>query len=163
MRGHFPDWPLLGMTQNLLTWRFGQGRKLNRPTTLPKDTSLVKYLSITDRCCAADGLVREMAGPTAQHRAVRQVKNWTNSFELGQNPVEEFPWSHSRVKVSKAASWLLSMFLVHMTSNSHRMNNNQSKNPQRWSDWHTLQMIHNDQLTEVHMYCGKVQGHVQIP
>lgn len=43
------------------------------------------------------------------------------------------------------------------------MNNNQSKNPQRWSDWHTLEMNHNDQLTEVHMYCGKAQGHVQIP
>ena len=78
-----------------------------------------------------EGLVQEMAGPVAQHWALREVQNWTNSSKLGYNLVEEFPWTQAQ------------------ESNSHRRN--KSKQESAKMDWNALQMIRKDQLTEVHM------------
>ena len=44
------------MTPKLLTWRKGNGGDANGPATLPKDTSLAKYSSITVGCACAEGL-----------------------------------------------------------------------------------------------------------
>ena len=56
MRHHFHGWPFFGMTPKLLTWRKGNGGDENEPATLPKDTSLAKYSSITVGCACAEGL-----------------------------------------------------------------------------------------------------------
>ena len=54
---HFPSWPFLGMTPKLLMCNDGKGRVSKGPATLPKDTSLAKYSSITIRCSYVESLL----------------------------------------------------------------------------------------------------------
>ena len=53
---HFPGWPFLGITPKLLICRFGSGEEEKGPATLPRETSLARYRSITSGCCLAEGL-----------------------------------------------------------------------------------------------------------
>ena len=56
MRCHLPGWPFLGVTPELLMWRFCTGGESKGPTTRPSLTLLAENASITPECWYADNL-----------------------------------------------------------------------------------------------------------